>query len=531
MEKLRILYKNLPKILLKEISKLKEYMEELKLYCDKQNTKLNELIEKTTNILQGYQVIECELTTMKKKVISIGEKITSEILKHIYNKNNSNNNYYKEINYIMNVLYDILKNNIDTMEDNGSKKVEKKYILLLLSFISETSNLNISKEIMENAKPLITKIDLYKNNYSKIFPEILTIIDFIEVLLIYYTKLTMIKKLYNSNLNKNNKMTTIQSDIDKQAEFMNKIKIILKKIIEDFEIFQKIIETKDKSNQMIKGYHIIEKFGLYEKYIVKEEHYNDYVSEYYNNYGGNSSKAKKFVISLNKKYRTKEKFIEQLYNCFIMYDKGVRKINLKKFINVINENRNTSVHNKNTTNANKSLSNLKKSNNNININISTNNILMKSFESNNSSANLKRSFQTQTHKSNSLFNVNKLNNSPFRNEFSRNINNNIFWKNSFVESYPNFDSFCKNSNKNNNSSNKNNSSSIQQKDASIEFEQTKLTTKTKNSVKSSKKNRNSVCINNIKKNQINLKFEKENWSICSYCCKNMENKIGEICQK
>ena len=214
-----------------------------------------------------------------------------------------------------------------------------------------------------------------------------------------------------------------------------------------------------------------------------------------------------------------------------MYDKGVRKINLKKFINVINENRNTCVHNKNTTNANKSLSNLKKSNNNISINISTNNILMKSFESNNSSANLKRSFQTQTHKSNSLFNVNKLNNSPFRNEFSRNINNNIFWKNSFVESYPNFDSFCKNSNKNNNSSNKNNSSSIQQKDASIEFEQTKLTTKTKNSVKSSKKNRNSVCINNIKKNQINLKFEKENWSICSYCCKNMENKIGEICQK
>jgi len=54
-------------ILSKEISKLKEYMEELKSYYVKQNTKLNELIEKTTNILQGYQLIECELATMKKK--------------------------------------------------------------------------------------------------------------------------------------------------------------------------------------------------------------------------------------------------------------------------------------------------------------------------------------------------------------------------------------------------------------------------------------------------------------------------------
>ena len=71
MENLRILYKNLPIILSKEISKLKEYMEELKSYYVKQNTKLNELIEKTTNILQGYQLIECELATMKKKLISI----------------------------------------------------------------------------------------------------------------------------------------------------------------------------------------------------------------------------------------------------------------------------------------------------------------------------------------------------------------------------------------------------------------------------------------------------------------------------
>ena len=295
MENLRILYKNLPIILSKEISKLKEYMEELKSYYVKQNTKLNELIEKTTNILQGYQLIECELATMKKKLISIGEKITSEILKNIYNKKNMN----KEIYFIMDILYEILKNNIDTMEKNNSskeKKIEKKYILLLLSFISETSNLNITKEILENAKLLINKYDEYKIIYTKSFPEILTIIDFIEALLIYYTKLKMIKKLYNSNQNKNNKMTTIQSDMDKQAELMIKTKSLLEKIIIDYENYKKVIESKDKNNRMIYGYNILEKYGLYEKYIVSEKSYNDYDSEYYNNYGGNeynSSKKKK----------------------------------------------------------------------------------------------------------------------------------------------------------------------------------------------------------------------------------------------
>ena len=99
----------------------------------------------------------------------------------------------------------------------------------------------------------------------------------------------MIKKLYNSNQNKNNKMTTIQSDMDKQAELMIKTKSLLEKIIIDYENYKKIIESKDKNNRMIYGYNILEKYGLYEKYIVSEKSYNDYDSEYYNNYGGNKN--------------------------------------------------------------------------------------------------------------------------------------------------------------------------------------------------------------------------------------------------
>jgi len=67
-------------------------------------------------------------------------------------------------------------------------------------------------------------------------------------------------------------------------------------------------------------------------------------------------------------------------------------------------------------------------------------------QSNNSSQNLKGSFLTN--QNNSIFNLTKFNNSPFRNEFSRNTANTILPKKSFVDSYPTFDNFYQISNKN-----------------------------------------------------------------------------------
>ena len=52
MVNLRILYTNLHLILLKEISKLKEYIKELKISYNNQEKKLNDIIEKTTKMLQ-----------------------------------------------------------------------------------------------------------------------------------------------------------------------------------------------------------------------------------------------------------------------------------------------------------------------------------------------------------------------------------------------------------------------------------------------------------------------------------------------
>lgn len=547
MKYLRILYKNLHLILSKEISKLKEFTEELKKCYFQQDTKLSETIEKTTKLFQGYQLVECEISSMQKKVIAKGEKITSSVLNKIFQIKNPNN----QIIHIMKIVYDILKQNIDILKDNETKeelkqkeninweflkkKVEQKSILLLLSFISETSNLNMPKEIMKNWTPINSKYDQCKNTYMKTFPEIMVIIDFIQVLMMFYIKLTMLKKLYLSNQKKTNKLELIQSDINKNREFMELTQFFLAKISKDYENYQKSLENKDKSNQMIYGYNILEKYALYEKYIVYEEYISpdeDYNSEFYNNYGGdefnNSKKKKRYVIRLDKKYTKRERFIQQLSSSLIAYRKGTRKINFGKFIKALNENRNTSL-NKNSSNTNS----ISKSKNKNNISILSNNNIL-TMESNNSSLNLKGSFQTNH--SNSIFNLTRINNnSPFRNENSRNTTNTIFYKKSFVESIQTFDNINQISSRNMHLKDGLNISSND-----CDLSQTKFTNKTivnsheRNSIKSTKikgKEKNTVYRNNVKKNEMKLKIEDEQqYSFCSFCCKNMQNKINDILQ-
>jgi hypothetical protein len=250
-----------------EIRKLKEFIEEFKLDYKQQDNKLNIIVEKTANILQEYELIEYEINTMKKKIILKGEKVNSGTLNKIFLLKNPDS----QIIFIMKIIYEILKNNIDVIEDNSNlntninnsnnnsinlsiiKKdtnnnisweflkanITYKSILLMLSLISETSNLNLTKEIIESSTPIITKYSHYKSCYINSFPEIITIIDFIKILIVYHTKLNLVKKLYISNKNKNNKMETIQSDLDKHGELIKKAKLLLVEITKDYSALKK----------------------------------------------------------------------------------------------------------------------------------------------------------------------------------------------------------------------------------------------------------------------------------------------------
>ena len=163
----------------------------------------------------------------------------------------------------MKIVYDILKSNIDINEDNSmnekstikeeitceflKEKLQNKSVLLILSYISETTNFNLSQEIMKNSDEILKKYSQYKTYYEENFPEINIIIELIEVLMVYYKKLSMLKKLYISNQNKSNKLETIQSDMDKSTKLITKTKLLFDKVAKDYENYLIILKKRIKA--------------------------------------------------------------------------------------------------------------------------------------------------------------------------------------------------------------------------------------------------------------------------------------------
>ena len=45
------------------------------------------------------------------------------------------------------------------------------------------------------------------------------------------------------------------------------------------------------------------------------------------------------------------------------------------------------------------------------------------------------------------------------------------------------------------------------------------------------KNKNDISFRNLKQQQINLKFENDQWSPCSFCCKTIKNNFNKINNK
>ena len=487
-------------------------------------------------------MIEYEINAMKKKVISKGEKITSKIINKIFSIKAPDS----QLIYIMKIFYEILRINIDMFENNSTKitnnnintsintinnkneninwelikkTITNKLILLLISFISETSNLYLSKYIIDNSAQIKANYNHYKICYINSCPEIIVIVDFINILIDYYKKLNLVKKLYISNKNKKNKMETIQTYLDKNEELIQKTKLLLSEITKDYKDYNSLKNSKYEDTKIIYGYNILEKYSLYEKYIVVQENINDYNDdEYYNNYGGNdynNSLTKiKYVIKLKKKYRNnKDKFILQLSSSLLSYSKGIRKINKEKFIQNVKENRNNSLNKNSQSNS------LNKMSTNKSINNNNNNLLMRSIESNNSSIN----FQT-----NSILNVTRNNSTPYRSENSR---NNTFIKKSFVEFYPTFDNFYQLSNRNL-LLKEGLKMSINELDQSKQITRQNQSFSLKNGINKKKEtNNNTIKFRNLKQQQINLKFENEQWSPCSFCCKTLQKKINKIYNK
>ena len=386
----------------------------------------------------------------------------------------------------MKILYIVIKTNIK--EENNKtnpinlnendiswKQIQNNFnyksILLLLSYISELTNIILSKEITKKSIEIIAK-------YEKSEGEIRKIYNFLKLFFEYTTKLNFVKNLYASNLNKNTKMENLQLIINDLISLIQKSKLISLEIIKDYNNFKEIAINKNKNNTIIYGYNILEKYSLYEKYIVGQENINAYDEKYYNNYGGNYCNNKiKYTIKLNKKFRNKMKFICQLSNSLISYSKGIHKINKEKFIQNIRESSSANKTRLSSQQSTITSANLKYSSENDYSSIDHSlNSYKKSFANttrNNSGTIIKKNLNISSEKNNNIKTINNQNLLLISNGFDSVSNNNG-----------------------------NDMSSL------------------KNSVIFQKK------MFQQKGNQ-NLIIEKDYWSSCSLCCKNIQKNIAK----
>ena len=72
-------------------------------------------------------------------------------------------------------------------------------------------------------------------------------------------------------------METIQSDLTKYDESIQKAKLLLNEITKDYNAFKK---NENKDNKIIYGYNILEKYSLYEKYYVGQESIYNFLTKF-----------------------------------------------------------------------------------------------------------------------------------------------------------------------------------------------------------------------------------------------------------
>ena len=112
--------------------------------------------------------------------------------------------------------------------------------------------------------PFLVNYDILKSMFLKISEDLIIVLDFIKLSLEFHVKLNIMNSLYISNFNKNAKIDSLTTSINELNNLLQKAKLILLQIIKDYKNYKEINENEE--NQMKKGYLILKKYCLFERY-------------------------------------------------------------------------------------------------------------------------------------------------------------------------------------------------------------------------------------------------------------------------
>ena len=103
-------------------------------------------------------------------------------------------------------------------------KYYKKNVLIYIKVTSEIFHKRLNKDDLDEAMPFLVNYEKLEEILKKFGNEYLLILEFIKINVDYNIKLNIIQNLYNGNLNKNNKINTLQTEVNNLNNLLEKSK-------------------------------------------------------------------------------------------------------------------------------------------------------------------------------------------------------------------------------------------------------------------------------------------------------------------
>lgn len=330
-KKVKILYDNLPAIFRKEIDKLTKFNQEIKEDLLALSSKLNLTVDKAENSFQQYELLYYEVGTIKKSLLSTAKKITTKILSSILLIKNPNEAIY----LLMKMFFRIIKSEteiIDTNKNNNDSidpsqinweylqsKINYKLFKTYITLISETNCKGLSKEELDDAMPFLVNYEKLTELFVKFGNGLQIILDFIKIIVDYNIKLNIIKNLYESNLNKNNKINAIQNEVNTLSTLAKRTSECLTKMENDSKI------TKGMTHTRVSILNLIVKYNIHNRYNVLIEVHS------------NSNFKQKYIIRLKSKFKERDAFLTEIISSVANYEEGkVKNFDKKKANTILN---------------------------------------------------------------------------------------------------------------------------------------------------------------------------------------------------
>ena len=298
-----MMFDNLVIVFKKEVEKLNNFINEMNEELNSQTLKLNLTVEKAENSFQQYELLYYEIGTLKKNLLEKAKENTKENLDKISKIKKPNEAIYLLMNMFIKIISKETDNNLswDFIQKNLSYENYSSYLLSL----SKSVNVEMSKKDLDEAMPFLVNYEKLKLPIKELGEEYLPILNFIKSSVEYNVKLNIIKDLFNSNLNKNKKINSIQVEVNKVNDLLQKCLSLLEEMNNELN---ELLKLKEKDLNEYKKYklHILQKYNLSEKYNVILE-----ISRNQN--------KEKYIIRLKTKFKKREEFIEQLLKSSSLY--------------------------------------------------------------------------------------------------------------------------------------------------------------------------------------------------------------------